>query len=180
MAFAPALSPLDASGCSPVGRAYRAGLAIEAKFFALLVSSNPLGGRRPMRADGLAGGDTGTEWRTARADWRGPRENMGLRENLVAVALNHADVSGSAAVWSRVPAHAADVRQALETCGFAVTGSDLVIKRSLAIRVRDVAPTRETKRKVARSGLTVTQSRALEAQDLGSGAPEAAQGSRLR
>jgi hypothetical protein len=108
-----------------------------------------------------------------------PREH-GLARKLVAVALDHANASGSAAVWSRVPAHATDVRQALETCGFAATGSDLVIKRSLAIRVRDVAPARETKRKVARSGLTVTQSRALEAQHLGSGAPEAAQVSRLR
>ena len=83
-----------------------------------------------------------------------------LAQGLVATAQKHAREAGNTGIWSRVPAHATDVRQALEDGGFVETDRDVVLKRSLAVRARDLAPAREAKRRMARSGLTATQSRA--------------------
>lgn len=86
--------------------------------------------------------------------------NAKLAQDLVATAQKHARESGNTGIWSRVPAHATDVRQALEDGGFVETSRDVVLKRSLAVRVRASAPAREARRKMTRSGLTATQSRA--------------------
>lgn len=85
--------------------------------------------------------------------------NAKLAQDLVATAQRHAREASNTGIWSRVPAHATDVCQALADCGFVETGRDIVLKRSLAVRVRDSAPAREAKRRMARSGLTATQSR---------------------
>lgn len=100
--------------------------------------------------------------------------NRLLARKLLAVALHHAKTAGNSQVWSRFPAHATDVRQAFEDCGFIETGRDHVLKRSLAIRARDVARERLSKKRVARSSLTAMQRRGLAVhQD--SGASETAQ-----
>ncbi len=87
--------------------------------------------------------------------------NGKLARDLVAVALEHADAAGRDVVWTRVPAHSADTCKAFESCGFVETSRELVLKRSLAIRVRDLAPVQEAKRKMARGGLTTAQSHVL-------------------
>ena len=84
-----------------------------------------------------------------------------LARNLVAVALEHADAAGRDVVWTRVPAHSTDIRTAFESCGFVETSREVVLKRSLAIRARDLAPAQEVRRKVARGGLTTAQSHVL-------------------
>ena len=87
-----------------------------------------------------------------------------LARDLVATALGRARERGSASIRSRAPAYMTDARQAFLDCGFAETERDLVLRRSLAVRARYLAPAR-SKRGVARSGLTATQSRALAAQE---------------
>lgn len=99
--------------------------------------------------------------------------NRKLARDLVAIALQHADDAGSSGVWSRLPAHATDIRQTFEDYGFVEISRELVLKRSLAIRVRDLAPARESRRTVAGSGLTATQSR-VQALNVGFRAPETA------
>ena len=86
---------------------------------------------------------------------------LGLARDLVATALVHAEARGSSRVWSRVPAYATDVCQALESLGFVETGRDVVLRRSFAIRARDMALAQEVKRRVARRGLASPQNRAL-------------------
>ena len=88
-------------------------------------------------------------------------DNGELARNLVAVALEHADAAGRDVVWTRVPAHSTEIRIAFEGCGFVETNRELVLKRSLAIRARDLAPAQEVRRKAARGGLTTAQSRVL-------------------
>ncbi len=83
-----------------------------------------------------------------------------LARDLVATALSHAHDRGSAAVWSRVPVHAADVTQALIGCGFGETERGLVLKRALAVRVRGAFPA-QARPGEARGGLPATQGRAL-------------------
>ncbi len=81
-----------------------------------------------------------------------------LASDLLATALERAIERPSVNVWSRVPAYAADVHSAFLDCGFAKTGCDLVMKRSLAIRVRDFAPA-QAREDAARSRLATMQSR---------------------
>lgn len=99
--------------------------------------------------------------------------NGKLAQDLVAVALEHAHAAGQAIVWTRVPAHSTDARIAIENCGFVETSRGLVLKRSLAIRARDLAPAKEAKRRVARDGLTTAQSHTLTLQG-NTGPPESA------
>ena len=81
-----------------------------------------------------------------------------LARDLIATALRHARERGGAAVWSRTPAHAADVCQAFLDCGFSETEGGLALKRSLAVRAREPALAR-AKRGAARDGLTAVQYR---------------------
>ena len=87
----------------------------------------------------------------------------GLARDLVGTALSHASKRGSATVWSRAPVHAEDVTQALIECGFGETERALVLKRSLAVRVRGAFPSR-ARLNEARSGLPATQGRVLAVQ----------------
>ena len=113
--------------------------------------------------DGLAGWLSETPGRNGelRAQLGVTPGNRRLARDLVATALEHAREKGSTSVWSRVPAYATDVCQALEGLGFVETGRDVVLRRSLAIRARDLALAQEAKRRVARSGLATTQNRVL-------------------
>jgi hypothetical protein len=85
-------------------------------------------------------------------------ERGDLAVGLVATALRHASDARSTKVWSRVPLHASELQQAFLECGFAESGRDNVLRRSLAIRVRNLAPSL-TNRKQVRDGLTATQNR---------------------
>ena len=92
-----------------------------------------------------------------------------LASDLLATAMERAKERQCASVWSRVPAYAADVHKAFLDRGFLETGCDLVMKRSLAIRARDVAPA-QARRDAARNRLATTQSRMLAERAAAGGA----------
>ncbi len=113
--------------------------------------------------DGIAGWLSEAPGRNGelRAQLGVAKGHLGLARDLVATALVHARERGSSRVWSRVPAYATDVCQALESLGFVETGRDVVLRRTFAIRARDMALAQEAKRRVARRGLASPQNRAL-------------------
>ena len=86
--------------------------------------------------------------------------NSDLARDLLATALEHAGEQGSSLIRSRVPAYATDVHRAFAVYGFTGSGCDLVLKRSLAIRARDLAQM-QVRRGNARDRLPATQNRTL-------------------
>ncbi len=82
-----------------------------------------------------------------------------LAQDLVATAIAQGAERGFDRVWSRAPAYATDVQQALVASGFTKVGTELVLKRSLAVRVRNLAPSAVTAQSEAGNGLPATQSR---------------------
>ena len=86
--------------------------------------------------------------------------NSDLARDLLATALEHAGEQGRSLIRSRVPAYATDVHRAFAVSGFTGSGCDLVLKRSLAIRARDLAQM-QVRRGNARDRLSATQNRTL-------------------